>query len=340
MAFDSPSVTIIGALYRPGSLLTAFLERLDRTIDASSEVILVDDHSDDGTLEALNGWRAGRQNVSVIENSRNRGVATSRNVAVARARGEFVWFVDHDDVWDPQITRRMLSVIEPTVDVVVCRAQYYFDAARLGAGRSAPIVDGLDAFSRVTGERAIWMLTAGLVHGFLWSKLIRRETLGNEPFPALTSQSDIAGLAGVLAAARAVVFIPDVLYSYVNVPGSITRVRHPNLDNLAVAYGAVLDAAASTPTVDSALVGYFTCWFYCRALVLTPVRQHSPRELRQEGLRRARGALGRVNLSSVRAQSPSLWLLMCGVRYTPWLVGSSLRVLYGILDTGRRLARR
>jgi glycosyltransferase involved in cell wall biosynthesis len=332
---DSPAVTIITALYKPGALLGAFLERLDATVDAGTQVVVVDDFSNDGTLERLERWRAGRDGIVLIRNTRNRGVAVSRNLAVAEARGEFVWFVDHDDLWDPEITRRMRAAAESTDDVVVCRAQYRFDPEIPG-----PIVDGVAEPGRVSGERALWMMAEGLLHGFLWSKLIRREALGLVPFPPLTSQSDVAGLANVLLSARSVVFIPDVLYFYINTPGSITRVRQPNLDNLGIAHEAVVGAARSTSMSDDALLDYFTCWFYCRALVLTPIRQRSPGALRREGLRRARAILRGIDLGRTRRFSTPIWLLMCGTRWTPGLTAAAVSVLYAVLDARRRAVAR
>lgn len=63
------------------------------------EVLVVDDCSDDGTPEYVQGL--GWDKVRVIRLRRNLGVAHARNVGVAEARGPLIAFNDQDDVWLP-----------------------------------------------------------------------------------------------------------------------------------------------------------------------------------------------------------------------------------------------
>lgn len=60
------------------------------------ELIVVDDGSRDGTLERVRSVRDAR--VQVVSTARN-GLGAARNAGLARARGEYVAFVDADDLW-------------------------------------------------------------------------------------------------------------------------------------------------------------------------------------------------------------------------------------------------
>jgi glycosyltransferase involved in cell wall biosynthesis len=67
------------------------------------ELIVVDDASTDNTWEVIQSWRArfGTKLVA-IANRQNEGPAGARNVGIGKARGEFVAFLDSDDLWMPE----------------------------------------------------------------------------------------------------------------------------------------------------------------------------------------------------------------------------------------------
>ncbi len=68
----------------------------------STEVVVIDDHSTDPTtLERLSHWRTADARVRVIDNPGRSGAATARNLGIAQASGEWIAFLDADDVWVP-----------------------------------------------------------------------------------------------------------------------------------------------------------------------------------------------------------------------------------------------
>jgi glycosyltransferase involved in cell wall biosynthesis len=101
------------------------------------EVIVVDDGSTDETPAVLERYGAP---VRVIR-QQNGGVAAARNAGVAAARGEYVAFLDSDDVWHPRkLFRQMLRFdVDPALGLVHCGAEWFDDAT----GRSLGIdLDG------------------------------------------------------------------------------------------------------------------------------------------------------------------------------------------------------
>lgn len=78
--------------------------------DVEHEVIVVDDGSDDGTFERLSGLQEPR--LRVVRHERSRGVAQARNAGIGAARGEWVAFLDDDDLWSPLKLRRQIDAAE------------------------------------------------------------------------------------------------------------------------------------------------------------------------------------------------------------------------------------
>lgn len=68
-------------------------------LDRDDEVLVVDDGSTDPTVDQVRGVADGR--IRLLD-AGGRGVSAARNVGLAAARGDFVAFLDHDDLWPPE----------------------------------------------------------------------------------------------------------------------------------------------------------------------------------------------------------------------------------------------
>lgn len=64
------------------------------------ELIIVDDCSNDGTRSIIDKWSRYDSRIKPIFNKTNIGCAESRNKALKASRGEYVAFIDSDDIWE------------------------------------------------------------------------------------------------------------------------------------------------------------------------------------------------------------------------------------------------
>ena len=66
------------------------------------ELFLIDDFSTDKTLEIVNQFLSQNPNIKLIENNFNSGATISRNKGIEASQGEYIAFLDADDLWKPE----------------------------------------------------------------------------------------------------------------------------------------------------------------------------------------------------------------------------------------------
>ncbi|WP_341508658.1 glycosyltransferase family 2 protein [Photobacterium damselae subsp. damselae] len=76
------------------------------------EWLITDDCSSDDTLEILNKICATDKRVKVFVNEVNSGAAVSRNNSLSKARGDFLAFIDSDDLWFPSKLEKQVDFME------------------------------------------------------------------------------------------------------------------------------------------------------------------------------------------------------------------------------------
>ncbi len=97
---------IIPSFNRAAVIGIAIDSVLSQKADVSIDVIVVDDGSSDDLTAALARFERG---VRLIRHERNSGAAAARNTAIAAAGGEFVAFLDSDDIWLPGKLARQIA---------------------------------------------------------------------------------------------------------------------------------------------------------------------------------------------------------------------------------------
>ena len=131
-------VSVIIPTYNHGVFLPAALASVQAQTYQPVEIIVVDDYSTDDTEQIMT--RHASTAVRYIKSANKGIVATSRNVGIRAARGDFVAFLDADDVWQPDKLARQLphladrSVVAVASDLRYAGAQQYAPSRR---GRGA-----------------------------------------------------------------------------------------------------------------------------------------------------------------------------------------------------------
>lgn len=90
-------VSIIMPSYNTGKYISESIDSVVNQTYSNWELIIVDDCSVDDTDEIVSAYNDSR--IKYLKNATNSGAAYSRNYALREARGEWIAFLDSDDVW-------------------------------------------------------------------------------------------------------------------------------------------------------------------------------------------------------------------------------------------------
>ncbi|MEO6990204.1 MAG: glycosyltransferase family A protein [Candidatus Baltobacteraceae bacterium] len=121
-AAASPLVSVILPVYQGENLVLGAVQSALRQTHRALEVLVVDDGSTDATLERLTTVDDPR--LQVVHQA-NAGVGAARNSALARARGQYVAFLDCDDRWFPEKVASELAVLQRSGSIAIAYSSYY-----------------------------------------------------------------------------------------------------------------------------------------------------------------------------------------------------------------------
>lgn len=116
---QAPKVSAVIATYNRAHLLRHAIESVLAQDYPNLELIVVDDGSSDGTETLVRNY--GAASVRYIRHSHNRGLPAGRNTGIDAAEGEYVAFLDDDDMWLPSKIAKQIHAIGSR-DAILCAA--------------------------------------------------------------------------------------------------------------------------------------------------------------------------------------------------------------------------
>ena len=184
------------------------------------EIIVVNDASTDATEQAARCALEGcGRPFAIITHKENRGETASRNTGMDAMKGEFVWFIDADDIAENNLLSVLYALIEEDkCDLSFCGLKDRFEDGRPDA--LSPV--NLEGARIRTGEEVLWQRAvekiAPTVCGMLFRKTFLLET-GLRFHEGCTCGGDMEFQFKTLCRAGKAAFTPDCLYIYVQHAG-------------------------------------------------------------------------------------------------------------------------
>lgn len=172
------------------------------------EAICVDDGSTDGSAAILDEY-AGRDTRFKVIHQKNSGVSAARNAAMDASIGEWICFLDADDVWSPVLLESVAEAQEryPTADVV------RFD--KVDFEQNGKVSWSCAHVHIVTSSDISIMLPSSEIGFFFWCKVYKRTLLDSVRFPKIrTGEEDLPFIFMALDKAGMQVHIHEAFYGY------------------------------------------------------------------------------------------------------------------------------
>lgn len=138
----SPRVSVVTTFLNAEAFISEAIESVRAQTYDNWELLLVDDGSTDASTRIARDCAkrlAGQVHYLEHPDHINRGASPSRNLGISKARGQFIAFIDADDVWLPSKLSDQLSIMDAHPDVqLVAGSTFYWSDTKHGEDKVVP----------------------------------------------------------------------------------------------------------------------------------------------------------------------------------------------------------
>ena len=214
-----PAVSVVMPCYNVEGYVAQTLDCLLTQTLGDTEIICIDDGSKDGTLGVLRRYEQLDSRVRVIADS-NHHQGYQRNHGIAEAKGEIVYFMDSDDLIEPDTLELVYrTMTENSLDLIYFQGTSFFESRKLEEEFPQykttyqrkdwypAITTGEEMFIRMR-ENGDWIISPCM-------QAVRRSLLADQPelrFPEMTMYEDNLYVLKAALAAKRAVCLPQSLY--------------------------------------------------------------------------------------------------------------------------------
>lgn len=211
-------VSVIMPAYNVEKYLAESIESVRKQTYEHWELIIVDDASEDGTYALAEKYSRLDKRIRCFTKNNN-GVSVARNFGIEQAKGEYISFLDADDLWHEDFLQEMLDKISQGGDFVYARTEEFFEDGRRNLVGPEDCVRGkLEAFIHRTDEMRLRFHISAM--------LVRKNMIDEYGIsfpPGIKQAEDTCFIIQILCVTEAD-FVPKVLSYYRRRSASATTV--------------------------------------------------------------------------------------------------------------------
>ena len=213
-------ISVIVPIYNVEKYLNSCLKSICNQVYSNLEIILIDDGSTDDSSKICDLWKKKDCRIKVIHKE-NGGLSSARNAGIDIATGNYISFIDSDDVIHPNFYNELLKAcINTNSDVAVCNFIKVKDFSGLPLKDTNKVkydvFEGVYKYQQLINERNV-------VTTIACDKLYKKCIFNNLRFPIGKIHEDEFIIHHILGKTKRIVYINKNYYYYLQRQGSITK---------------------------------------------------------------------------------------------------------------------
>lgn len=207
-------ISVIIPLYNVENYIYDCLLSFENQSYKNFEVIIVDDGSTDKSLEVVKIYiEKSKMNIKIIEQE-NQGVSVARNTGIINSKGDYICFVDSDDMVSSRYLQELFEKITEEIDVSICGIKNISEIETYQKKIERKIKNNLKIYpSEVALNK---FLLRDLKPG-VWAMMIKRKIIEKNNIyftPGARYSEDIEFIYKVLANSNQIVVTDSKIYYY------------------------------------------------------------------------------------------------------------------------------
>jgi len=247
-------ISVIVPIYNVEKYLPQCLDSIIHQTYGNLEIILVNDGSIDSSREICFKYRSADTRVVLIDKS-NGGLSDARNMGCSIATGDYISFVDSDDVLNLHFYEMLYNNLSATgADIIECGIRQFKNDCELRQLTATPCT--VEIFNT---QQALEQLMNGFLKQVVWNKIYKREVIYTILFPVGRLNEDEFWTYQVFGNAAKIVKISNELYFYRQQTDSLMGKKYSlkRLDGLEAVKERILFMKEKFPTLENLAIKTF-----------------------------------------------------------------------------------
>lgn len=182
------------------------------------QIIIIDDGSKDKSCQVYEYYEKTDQRFTVLRHSINKGISAVRNEGISVAKGEYIVFVDADDIVSEfYIEKLYLACIQNDTALSVCGRYYVKDGKT-----DIQVEENADIYDYIRALKSLLLGTSPSLGSSPWGKIYRKDLFSEIEYPLDCVYEDTATTWKLFIKAKKIAVVPEPLYYYIKREQSIT----------------------------------------------------------------------------------------------------------------------
>lgn len=206
-----PLVSIITPVYKAEKFISETIKCVQEQTYQNWEMLLVNDQSPDDSVEIINKFAEQDKRIRLLNLEKNSGAAIARNTAIKNSKGNYIAFLDSDDLWHPEKLTKQIKFMEERNLAFTFTGYELMDEDGVKKGKIVQVPESID-YDGLLKNTIIGCLTV----------VLNKEKIGEIEMVNIRTRQDFVLWLNILKRGHIAHGLNEVLAFYRKVEGSIS----------------------------------------------------------------------------------------------------------------------